>query len=80
MLIADAVTVTVDKGDILGVLMLTPVVVVFLWLVGMIVAGVGLGGGLPTLKEWVPVTLITVFLAVIGWLAWEFSHWFTSTG
>ena len=74
---AEGVTVTVEKGDILGLLMMTPVAVAVLWLLGMIVMGIGLGGGWPKLKEWAGITLVLAFLAVVGWLAWEAGHWFT---
>ena len=77
---SDGVTVTVSKGDILGILMMMPVGVAVLWLLGMVVTGIGLGGGWPRLKEWAGIGVVLTVLSVLGWLAWELAHWFTRNG
>lgn len=79
-LAGDGVTVTIDKGDILGGLMMLPVGVAVLWLLGMVVMGIGLGGTWPKLKEWAIITFVLGVLSVLGWLAWELGHWFTRGG
>lgn len=80
VLIAEQVTVTIAKGDVLGWIMLLPLVLAALRVIVTVVVGVALSGGPPSLVEWLVATVILATLAATGWGVWELAHWFTSDG
>lgn len=77
MNLTEAVTVTVDKGDILGVLLLAPVAAVALWALLVVISTAAVGGNKITWGDVGALVTITLVGSGAGWVLWWVAHWFT---
>lgn len=70
---------TIDKGDVLGVLFLLPVAYCGVGFLAGCVFSVLVGERLKW-SEALVVAGVCGALSGVGWLVWEFAHWFTRGG
>lgn len=69
-------TITLDKGDILGLLLLlAPGVYAMAMLWGVVMSIMTVGW--PKIYQWIWVLVFLGALSLIGWGLWELAHWFT---
>lgn len=78
MLLTQAVTVTIEKGDILGAVMLLIVIVPAFSLVGMLFYHLGVNGGKQVVRDLPIFAVGLLLLGGVGWVLWWIAHWFTS--
>lgn len=69
-------TITIDKGDILGVCLVAVPAFFGVMFLFTIVLAVLMGGTQEGLKSCVPIIPICGVLSLVGWGLWEFAHWF----
>ena len=77
MTLSEAATITIDKGDILGALLLIVPGIAAWRLIGTFVFSM-MVAGIPKVTEWLMGLAIMVPLALTGWGLWEFAHWLTA--
>lgn len=69
-------TIEIDKGDILGVLLVAfPAFAGVVFLMGVIVS-VMMSGIPPTVTELIPIVIVLGAFSLTGWGLWELAHWF----
>jgi hypothetical protein len=79
MTLAEAVTVTVGKGDVLGAILLLLVIVPAAGLTGSFLFHVGVNGAKEALRD-SPIFIAGLLaLSGVGWVLWWVAHWFTSS-